>query len=182
MDNVEEILIAGAGGQGILQLGKIIAQSAVEENRYTTYYPTYGAEIRGGTANCSVIISGSEISSPVVSGPKSMIIMNNPSLLKFSRKLVPGGLLIINSSLVKITDEINKGIALIKIPATEIAQNIGSLRCANVVALGGYIKVKKILKESTAISVIKKVFETKPDIVELNIKALKKGIEFKNGI
>ncbi|MBU2568030.1 MAG: 2-oxoacid:acceptor oxidoreductase family protein, partial [Elusimicrobia bacterium] len=98
----DEIFVAGAGGQGVLAFGKLLVQSAVEEEKFVTYYPSYGAEIRGGTANCAVIISDREIGSPVVSLYKTMIIMNAPSYAKFLSRLAPDGMLIVNSSLVDI--------------------------------------------------------------------------------
>ena len=172
----EDIFIAGAGGQGILLLGKIIAQSAVEEDKFVTYYPTYGAEIRGGTANCSVRISDAEISSPVVTKPTTLIIMNQQSLEKFIGKVQKNSYLVLNSSLVNpadvktsLQDKNNQKVILI--PASEIAQKLGDARCANIVMLGAYVKLKKIISPESAVSAIKKAFENKPELIELNLKA-----------
>jgi 2-oxoglutarate ferredoxin oxidoreductase subunit gamma len=177
MDSLyEEIFIAGAGGQGVLQLGKILAQAAVDEGWNATYYPAYGAEIRGGTANCSVIISDREIASPVVTAPNNMIMMNSPSLAKFAGRLARGGLLLVNSSLAGETGAAGKGGKLVKIRATELAQACGDIRCANVVLLGRFIGEKKLLPESAVAAVIKSVFARKPEVIEMNLKALKKGM------
>lgn len=170
-----ELFLAGAGGQGVLQLGRIIAQSAVEEGRFTTYYPSYGAEIRGGVANCTVIISGSEIVSPVVSSPGEMIIMNNQSMVKFSGKLRKNGILIINSSLVKQDDAGGGSLRLFSLPASELAEDIGNIRCANMAMLGAYIEITGSISEETAEKVIGKVFGGKPEIVSANIRAMKEG-------
>jgi len=173
----DKLFIAGAGGQGILQLGRIIAQSACNEDMYTTYYPSYGAEVRGGVVNCTVIISDKEIVSPVVIKPETIIIMNNPSIIKFTNKIYSCKLLLINSSLISDFEQkkCNKETLVIKIPASEIAQNVGDIRCANMVMLGAYIKIKKIFSKTTVISVIKEVFKSKPDIINFNIETLEKG-------
>jgi len=179
---VEEIFIAGAGGQGVLALGKTLALSAVEQGLYVTYYPSYGAEIRGGTANCTVIISDREIASPTVSKAKSLLVLNAPSFLKFLPKLVSDGLLIVNSSLVDIsknaTNFTNKISKLIQIPATAIAKRIGDVRCANMVMLGVYTEAKKIISSENVIKVIKNIFSKKQDIANLNIKAFKEGLSY----
>ena len=101
----EEILCAGFGGQGIMLLGKLLAFSGMREEKHVTYLPSYGAEVRGGTAHCSVIISSEEIASPIVSSPSIAIIMNEPSLLKFESRIKQGGLIVLNSTLVLSTPE-----------------------------------------------------------------------------
>ncbi|OIO76445.1 MAG: hypothetical protein AUJ85_00365 [Elusimicrobia bacterium CG1_02_37_114] len=168
----EDIFIAGAGGQGILLLGKIIAQSAVEEDKFVTYYPTYGAEIRGGTANCSVRISDAEINSPVVTRPTTFIIMNQQSLTKFIGKVQKDSYLILNSLGTEVIKEVPAN-HCISIPASEIAQKLGDVRCANIVMLGAYVKLKKIISPESAVGAIKKAFENKPELIELNLKAFR---------
>ncbi|MFH2069737.1 MAG: 2-oxoacid:acceptor oxidoreductase family protein [Elusimicrobiota bacterium] len=178
----DEIFAAGAGGQGVLAFGKLLVQSAVEEEKFVTYYPSYGAEIRGGTANCAVIISDREIGSPVVSLYKTMIIMNAPSYAKFLSRLAPDGMLIVNSSLVDIHTGQKNGAGqgknkTIGIPASEIARRVGDLRCANVVMLGAYTKLKNIISENSAVESIKKFFsKTPPAVIQLNLKAFKEGM------
>ncbi|MBU0951483.1 MAG: 2-oxoacid:acceptor oxidoreductase family protein [Elusimicrobia bacterium] len=176
----DEIFIAGAGGQGILALGKILAESAVEQGKFVTFYPSYGAEIRGGTTNCTVIISDEEIGSPTISCANSLIIMNTPSLVKFLPKLTSNGVLIINSSLIDISQEArdlkNRISGIFQIPATAIAQELGDIRCANMVMLGAYTGVKKIISSDSVSKAINNTFSKKPELVKLNIEAYKKGI------
>lgn len=172
----EEIICAGFGGQGIMSLGKFIADTALNEGFNVTCFPSYGAEVRGGTAHCMVVISDEEISSPIVSFCDTAIIMNQPSYEKFSRHIKINGRLIINSSMVKdaVTDN---GIQLIKVPATEIADNLGNTKTANVVMLGIYLKYKKFLSKANVVAGIKKVFPGKNELVEINLKALEAGLD-----
>ena len=132
----ERIIIAGAGGQGIMLLGKILATSIMEENKFVTWLPSYGAEVRGGTAHCLVVVSDEEIGSPYIKEADALIVMNSPSLMKFKGRLKNKGLLIANSSLVdNITD---KKFTVLNFPFTDIASNLGNIRIANMVALGVY--------------------------------------------
>ncbi len=178
----EEIFIAGAGGQGILALGKTLALSAVEQGLYVTYYPSYGAEIRGGTANCTVIISDKEIASPTASKVKTLLVLNSPSFLKFIPKLVSNGLLIVNSSLIDISKSANiigeKISKLVQIPATSIGKKLGDVRCANMVMLGIYTGVKKIIFPEIVMKVIKNIFSGKKELITLNIEAFNKGLNY----
>jgi 2-oxoglutarate ferredoxin oxidoreductase subunit gamma len=171
----EQIICAGSGGQGIVSMGKILAWAALKDEKFTTFIPSYGAEMRGGTANCSVIISDEEIASPSIGNPTSLIIMNNASLNKFEPRLKKNGLLIVNSSLIerKIS---RKDISVIEIHATEIAEELGQIKMANMVALGAYIGISNIiplkkLEESLSSAFLKATEE----ILALNIKALRKG-------
>lgn len=176
----DEIFIAGAGGQGILALGKTLSQAAVEEGKFVTFYPSYGAEIRGGTTNCTVIISDKEIGSPVVSKVNSLIVLNTLSFVKFIPKLLSGGLLMVNSSLIDISSQVqtikSKVMRTVEIKASEIAQGLGDIRCANMVMLGAYTKLKKIVSQESVEKAIKNMF-SKKDIININIEAFKKGAE-----
>lgn len=176
----EEIFIAGSGGQGIISLGKILVYSAAEENKYVSFYPSYGAEIRGGTANCMVKISDSFIYSPVLETPTIMTVMNMPSYLKFVKKYIPQRILFINSSLVEEQKDITEFIKnysptlqIIKIAVTEIANKLGSTIVSNMVMLGAMIKVTGLAKIDTVKTVISKLFSKK--VIELNITALQTG-------
>jgi len=175
----EEILIAGAGGQGVLQLGRIIARAAIQSGLNATFYPTYGAEIRGGTANCSVRISADEISSPVILSPGKMIILNNPSLLKFAGKLRENGTLAVNSSLARVNGAAKGNPLVIEIPATEIALSMGDVRCANTVILGAFAGKTGLFEEEFLVSAIRETFGHKPGAVKINLRALKKGMAHK---
>ncbi|MEI8175428.1 MAG: 2-oxoacid:acceptor oxidoreductase family protein [Candidatus Omnitrophota bacterium] len=169
----QEIIFAGFGGQGILLLGKFLSYCAVREGLFTTFMPSYGAEVRGGTAYSMTIVSGSPIPSPVVSAPDASIVMNGPSFKKFKDKVKKGGLLIVNSSLVKEAAKSSAG-EVVKIPFTDIAESLGNVRVANMVALGAYLKKTKIVSIKTALQVADDFFKDKK-LVVLNKLALLKG-------
>jgi len=178
----EEIFIAGSGGQGVLSFGKILVYSAVEENKFATYYPSYGAEVRGGTANCMVKISSEFIYSPVVETPTFMIIMNMPSYIKFLKKLIPQKFLFLNSSLIEEIDEIknilkknSKELEIVKINATEIANKIGSTVVSNIVMLAALAKKTNIVNVDTIKKVLSKVFNK--NVLDMNLKALDYGVK-----
>ena len=166
----EEIIIAGSGGQGIMFFGNLLCSVAVSQNKYTTFFPSYGAEIRGGTANCSVIISDDEIGSPVIAEPSILIVMNEQSYNRFLPKLKKSGLLFVNSSLVY-----SKSPKAIYVPATEIASQIGDVRTANMVMLGKFIKDTKIFPIAAVNEIIKNVLENKKNLLEINLSAFMRG-------
>jgi len=169
-----DVIMAGFGGQGLLLIGKLLALACMEEGKEVAWIPSYGPEMRGGTCNCTVVISDNPIGSPIIQNPMSVIAMNLPSLDKFGPRVKKGGLLIINSSLIP-TDSRRKDIDEIKIPANDIAIEAGSGRAANMVALAAYIAKKKIAGIDTIEKQIELQFKDKPEIVEINLKALSKG-------
>lgn len=173
----EKIFIAGSGGQGILSFGKILAQAAVESNKYVSYYPSYGAEIRGGTANCTLIISDREIASPVTTYVDTVIFLNNLSFLKFFKKLKQEGLLLINSSLCNTVNENLDQYYLVKVKATHLAEKLGDVRCANVIMLGAYVSKKKILSVKNVMEALNKTFKENSELCKLNIKAFESGLK-----
>lgn len=139
--HTEEIIIAGFGGQGVLLAGKLLCVAAMREGRYVTHIPSYGAEMRGGTANCSVVISDEEVASPVVERPGVVIALNGPSMAKFESRLRPGGLLLWNSSLVK-DPPVRSDITAVAIDATGLSLAEGTERAANMAAIGGLLALK----------------------------------------
>lgn len=176
----EEIFIAGSGGQGVLSLGKILVYSAIEEGKYATYYPSYGAEIRGGTANCMVKIADRFIYSPVVETPTITTIMNMPSYIKFVNKFTPQKFLFLNSSLIDEQQEITelikehlKQIDIVRVQATELANKIGNVIISNIIMLGAMIKKTHILEIASVKSVMTKIFNKK--VLDINLKALDIG-------
>jgi len=170
---IERIIIAGAGGQGIMLLGKVLAQAAMEENRSVTWLPSYGAEVRGGTANCTMVVSDSEIGSPYVDKADTLIVMNEPSLVKFKNRLAPEGLLIVNTSLVKSPVEHRR---CIKLPISDIAVKLGNIKVANMVALGCYLDSKHIVEKETVIKVIESIAPPdKKALIAINKAALSAG-------
>jgi 2-oxoglutarate ferredoxin oxidoreductase subunit gamma len=164
----EEVIIAGFGGQGIILAGRLLAQTAMEADREVTYMPSYGAEVRGGTANCMVVIADEPIACPLVSNPNSLIVMNKASLNKFAPRLKDGGLLIMNSSLM-----------VLAVPANELAVELGSVKSANMVALGAYLQRKGILSADAAAQCLPNVLAKRyHKTLPVNTEALHRGAEF----
>lgn len=176
----EDVVMAGFGGQGLMFIGKLLAYSAMKEGRTVTWIPSYGPEMRGGTANCTVVVSDDEIGSPVTPHPRALIIMNNPSLEAFEPKLQSNGLLLSNSSFV--TRPIaRKDIKAIPIPANEIANEIatemGNEKAANMVMLGAYIACTNVVSKESIVEGLKELFGKKIDLLDTNIRALEEGMK-----
>ena len=175
----EEIFIAGFGGQGIMLTGKLLAQTAMRTGREVTYMSSYGAEVRGGTANCMVVISEQKIACPVVARPDSLIVMNKASLNKFGPQLKKGGLLVMNVSLIDSEPELDESIEVVPVPADELAVELGSLKRANMVALGAYLQKRGYLGPEAAAEALPDVLaERYHKTLPVNIAALHKGAEF----
>ena len=176
----EELIIAGFGGQGVLSMGKILAYSGIMQDQEVSWMPSYGPEMRGGTANCTVIVSDDPIGSPVVDNPNELIVMNIPSLIKFENKVVKNGIIFINSSVVDREPERND-VDIVKIPANDIADKIGSVRVANMVVLGAYIAKTNAIKLETVLEALRKKLEGKSEeLLILNEKAIKEGMKYLN--
>ena len=170
-------IFAGFGGQGVLMMGYSLANAAMIQGFHTTYLPSYGAEVRGGTANCTVAISDEEIASPVASAPEYLVALNSPSLYSFQNKVAAGGTVFINSSIIenRLT---RKDIKVIEVPASEIAEKLGDQRTINVVMLGSFLGVTGILKPESYIKSLKRIMgERKKAIIEVNKKAFATGFE-----
>ena len=176
----ERIIIAGSGGQGVMLLGKVIAEAAMRQGSQVAYLPAYGPEVRGGTSHCMVTISDQQIGSPYVTQADSLIIFNNPSLEKFKSKVRANGLLILNSSLAKINQPLN--VKILQFPFTEIAIGLGNIKVANMVALGSYLAAKKIIKTKNMLEVFKFMAPAgNLKILEINQKALSEGEKLTHG-
>ncbi|MBN2040678.1 MAG: 2-oxoacid:acceptor oxidoreductase family protein [Spirochaetes bacterium] len=145
---ITKILLAGSGGQGVLTVGNILGNAAMLENNYSTYLPAYGAAMRGGTANCTVCISDSEIASPVASSPDILVAFNQPSVLKFINRLEPGDQMIYNSSIID-TVPIRGDLEIFPVPGNEVAIELGNERSANMVIFGAFIKLTNTVKLET---------------------------------
>ncbi len=175
----EELIIAGFGGQGIMLAGKLLAQTAMNCGREVTYMPSYGAEVRGGTANCMLVIAENEIACPVVGKPDSLIVMNKASLTKFTSRLKNNGLLIYNSSLIDIEPQVDDSIEVIHLPADDLAVQLGSVKAANMVALGAYLQARSLFDIESAAQALPEILAKRHhDTLPLNINALQKGAEF----
>lgn len=169
------IRISGFGGQGVISAGVLLAYTGIIENKNVSFFPSYGAEMRGGTANCSVVIASDEVDTPIVSSPDTVIVLNEPSLAKFEPMVKPGGILIVNTSLIK-TEPKRKDIKVIKVPCNEIADKLGNAKVMNMVALGVFAKATGALTIESIGKALPKVYKKlKPEVIELNIKALNEG-------
>jgi len=169
------IKVAGFGGQGILLLGQLMAQSAMLSNYHSTWLPSYGPEMRGGTANCHVIISERRIGAPLVAECDVLIAMNLPSLDKFEDSVKPGGVIFVNSSLIE--REVKRDdVQVVRVPVTEIADSLKEPRVANVVMLGAYIGYTRLLSVESVHAAAARVVKRK-EFMEINQAALKRGME-----
>lgn len=170
-----EIIVSGFGGQGVMAIGKTLTEAGLEENLNVSWLPSYGPEMRGGTANCSVVISDKIVGSPIVLEPTDLIAMNAPSLLKFQSTVKPGGVILVNSSIVKeLPTRID--IKAYAIPCAEIAAEIGNAKVANMVMLGAYIEATKVVSPETIHVMLRRMFTgAKEKLVPLNMQALERG-------
>lgn len=172
----ERIIIAGAGGQGIMLLGKVLAEAALEEDKFVTWLPAYGPEVRGGAAHCMVVVSDKEIGSAHIDKSDSLIIMNQLSLAKFKNRIKNNGLMVINASLAKLGNNLQAKVVTGEF--TDIAISLGNIRVANVVALGSYLANKKTINLENIVKAIKKMApQDQPELLRVNLEALKKGME-----
>ncbi|MCW3985741.1 MAG: 2-oxoacid:acceptor oxidoreductase family protein [Candidatus Bathyarchaeota archaeon] len=171
------VIMAGFGGQGLMFIGKLLAYSAMKAGKNVTWIPSYGPEMRGGTANCTVVISSEGIGSPVITSPQALIIMNNPSLEAFEPRLQTQGLLFLNSSL--ITRQLRReDVKAIAVPANEIAVEIGEKRTANMVMLGAYVARTEVVSKESILEGLKEFFGKKIQFLDVNTKAFEKGMEY----
>ena len=175
-----EVIMAGFGGQGLMMIGKLLAYAGMDEGMEVSWLPSYGPEMRGGTANCTVVLSDRSIGSPLVATPRALVAMNRPSLEKFAPFIRPGGLLVINSSLIPIAPD-REDIEIFKIEANDIAMAEGSGRSANMVVLGAYVALTGIVSPESVIKLIEKTFAGKPKIIEINKRAFTRGYERAKG-
>jgi len=173
----ERITVAGFGGQGIVLMGKLLAFAALLEKKNVTCLPSYGPEMRGGTANCMVTISESRIGSPYVTNPSSLIAMNHPSLERFESTVEPEGCILRNSSLVKRKVARND-VTVASIHATQEAEELGDVRVANMIALGAFVKIRPIVGVDSLIQALDKSLPSgRKDMLPLDEKAIQRGCE-----
>jgi 2-oxoglutarate ferredoxin oxidoreductase subunit gamma len=171
------VIMAGFGGQGLMFIGKLLAYCAMKRGLNVTWIPSYGPEMRGGTANCTVVISDEPIGSPLINSPEALIIMNNPSLESFEPKLKAGGLLFVNSNFV--TRQVKrKDINIVPVPANEAAEEAGERRAANMVIFGAYVAKTGIISEEDVAEGFKELFSAKADTLKANLHAFEKGTKY----
>ncbi|MBR4655154.1 MAG: 2-oxoacid:acceptor oxidoreductase family protein [Oscillospiraceae bacterium] len=172
---VERNIFAGFGGQGVLLMGQLLAAAGMKEGKNTSWIPSYGPEMRGGTANCSVMLSDDEIDSPLVTRPTSLIVMNRPSLEKFEDSVVPGGSIFVNSSMIDIKVQ-RTDVNAYYVPCTEIATELGNPKVSNMIMLGAYIGKSHCVDIETVLeALLEKLGERKAKLIPLNREALKRG-------
>ena len=170
-------VFSGFGGQGVLSMGLNLTHAAMLEGRYVTYLPAYGAEVRGGTANCTVSISDEEIASPVAFAPAFVVALNQPSMVRFQNKIQSGGVMFLNSDLIK--EQPDRGdIEVVNIPANIIAERMGNVRSANMVLLGAFVKKSNLVSLSSLIDGLTVVLKGNQMLISFNKEALTVGYEF----
>lgn len=175
---ITKTAFAGSGGQGVLSMGYILAFAAMRDKMNVTYLPSYGAEVRGGTANCTVCVSDEEIASPVASSPDYAVVLNKPSMVKYQKLLKKDGIMLINSSLVDGQPD-REDIETIKIPANKIALELGNERAVNMIMLGAFAARTKVTSLESLIGGMSEVLKSKKaGLVELNRAGMEKGAEY----
>jgi 2-oxoglutarate ferredoxin oxidoreductase subunit gamma len=175
-------IFSGFGGQGVMMMGYVLATSGMHENKHVTYLPSYGAEVRGGTANCTVTVSDEPIASPVASFPDFAILMNTPSLMKFEGGVKPGGAVFLNGDLVELRPK-RRDIKVMAIPVNSIADRLGNTRGANMVMIGAFVQETGLVSLKSVIKSVKSIFQTKgPKVYKMNTLALKEGAAFVAGL
>ena len=171
-----EVMFAGFGGQGILLIGKVLAHAAMEEGFEVAWIPSYGPEMRGGTAYCTVVIADRPIGSPIIKNPLHLVAMNGPSLEKFAPTVKPDGIVFVNSSLISFganRDDVDE----LRVDAVSIAKELGSVKAANIVALAAFVARSKIVRLETLKNCVKEEFSTKPKLIPLNMEAVDAGVK-----
>ncbi len=172
----EEVILAGFGGQGVLFAGQLLAYTAMREDKHVTWIPSYGPEMRGGTANCTVVVSDEPIGSPAVRRPSVAVVFNNPSMIKYADLVKPGGLLVVNSSLVEAGVD-RDDITILLIPATDMANELGEARLTNMILTGALLTAVPIVSVDTLIETITaELPQRKQHLLQANVDAIQQGV------
>jgi 2-oxoglutarate ferredoxin oxidoreductase subunit gamma len=172
-------IIAGFGGQGVLLMGNILAYAAMAEKKNVTYMPVYGVEMRGGTANCTVVISDDPIGSPIIQRPVTSIAMNLPSLEKFGPRVRKGGMLVVNSSLIPDKEVNFSGIKCLLVPSRELALEVGNERLTNMVILGATIQKSGVVSIKSLKNALYPALDKRyHKMIDINTKAMERGAQF----
>ncbi len=171
-----EIILAGFGGQGVLLIGKLLTYAGMKAGLEVTWMPAYGPEMRGGTCNCTVVLSDREVGSPISSHPHAAIVLNLQSIDKFEPTVRPGGIMVMNTSLIN-RPAVRTDITVVPVPCNQIAQEAGTTKAANMVALGAYIGASRIVDLALVKNMLAETFAGRPKLVSLNQVCLDKGFE-----
>ena len=169
-----EVQFAGVGGQGIMLMGQIFAQASLLAGSEVVWIPSYGPEMRGGTAYCTVVIGDRPIGSPIIRNPKHLVAMNRPSLEKFAPTVKPGGVIFINSSIIAVEAD-REDVDVLKVPIIEIAKDLGNVKAANIVALAAFVARSKIVDFELLREAVKEKFAARENLIPLNMQALDEG-------
>jgi len=172
-----EVTMAGFGGQGVMVAGQLLAYSGIKEGKNVVWLPSYGPEMRGGTAYCTVVISDLRIGSPVINNPSACCVFNRPSFDKFSPRVKAGGLLIVNSSLISVSSD-RTDITQILIPANQMALEGGSVKSTNVAVLGCFVAATGLVEYKTVLKVLEEKLGSKKNLLETNMKVFEAGYKF----
>ena len=171
-------IFSGFGGQGVLSMGQTIAKAAMMEGRHVTYMPSYGTEVRGGTANCTVTVSDEEIASPIASEPEFVVALNQPSFVRFQSLLESGGFMLYNSSLIK-PESVRGDIEVLGIPIMEIASELGNPKVANMILLGAFIKISNLINLEKLLKNLPEILGAgKAKLLKINEEAIKNGYNY----
>ena len=166
-----KMFFAGSGGQGVLLMGQMVTFAAMDENMETTYFPSYGPEMRGGTANCTVVVSDKMVSCPLIYEADYVVAMNLPSLIKFEPMIKPGGIIMINSSLISQKAK-RSDIVVHEVAVNDMAHELGNVRVANMIMLGAFVRATKVVSEASIIKVIDATIGAKKaSLRDLNVRA-----------
>ena len=169
--STKKMFFAGTGGMGVLLMGQMVGSAAILEDKAVTFFPSYGPEMRGGTANCTVIVSDKPISSPLIFEADVVVAMTTPSMLKFEPMLKPGGILLLNKSLIQQSPK-RSDITVFEVAATDLAQELGEVRAANIVMLGAFVRTTNVVTEANVEKVIHDIFGGKnAKLIDINMKA-----------
>ena len=169
-----EVMFAGFGGQGIMTAGQLLAYAGIKEGKHVAWIPSYGPEMRGGTAYCTVVVSDERIGSPIVTTPWSICVFNRPSFDKFEPRVKKGGLLIVNSSLIDVSSD-RKDITQLLIPANEMAITAGNAKSANIAVLGAFVGASGVVSMDTLRATVKEKMSFKAAVLETNMRVLEEG-------
>jgi 2-oxoglutarate ferredoxin oxidoreductase subunit gamma len=180
---MEKVIISGFGGQGVLFVGKLLAYTGMVTNRHVSWIPSYGPEMRGGTANCSVIISDREITSPIVNECTTLIAFNEPSIEKFTPMIEKGGRLLFDASLINIEKPASIQYDWNAIPTLPIIEHLGLAKSLNMIMLGAYIETSTIITlEDIEKGIIEMIGGKRPELIENNMRAIKEGYNWRKWV
>jgi 2-oxoglutarate ferredoxin oxidoreductase subunit gamma len=170
-------IFSGFGGQGVIMMGYLLAMGGMYEEKNVTCLPSYGAEVRGGTANCTVVISSEEIASPVASEPEFVVLMNNPSLFRFQNQVQSGGTIFLNSSMIE-SRPIRGDLQIFEVPVNELAKQLREDKVSNIIMLGAFVKKSGLVSLETMVHVLKDTFGNRPTVFKSNKTALHVGYDY----